>query len=66
MPRNQLKPYTRHMASKVAPNGDVSALCFVKPRAINYLRSTWTSREDAVTCRKCKAILAYRRSGLRT
>lgn len=49
-----------HMASKINENGDVSALCFARPRAINLSVATWTNRKDAVTCPKCIKALAER------
>ncbi len=47
-----------HMAHKLDANGNVSALCFKTPRAINMSRASWTVRIRAVTCPKCKAALA--------
>lgn len=44
-----------HRASKIAPNGDVSALCFARPRAIDLSKALWTIRDEAVTCPKCLA-----------
>lgn len=52
------KPKIVHMASKIAPDGRVSPLCAVKPRAINLKRATWTNRAEAVTCPKCARLLA--------
>ena len=49
-----------HRADKVNRNGGVSALCFAKPRAINLTRALWTLRDEAVTCKKCKLILAWK------
>lgn len=43
-----------HMACKVTHSGAVSALCFSKPRAIDLSKATWTTRDEAVTCPKCK------------
>ena len=51
---------TYHFASKINPDGDVSALCFDPPRAINLKRASWTMRENAVTCAKCRALLKAR------
>lgn len=45
-----------HMAKDVAPNGNVSALCFSRPRAIDLARASWTNRPYAVTCKKCIAM----------
>jgi hypothetical protein len=55
-------PYkkTYHMAAKINALGDVSALCFKAPRAIDLKRASWTNRPEAVTCPKCKRLLAGR------
>ena len=42
-----------HMADKINENGDVSALCFKRPRAIDLSKTRWTNRPEAVTCKKC-------------
>ena len=57
------KPQLRvaHMGQKVNALGDVSALCFVKPRAIDLKRATWTLREQTVSCPKCRRLLEERR-----
>ena len=49
-----------HYAAKINAEGGVSALCFVTPRAIDLSRASWTIRENAVTCRKCKRAIANR------
>ena len=46
-----------HMADKVNQRGGVSALCFTRPRAISLSRACWTLRPEAVTCKKCLALL---------
>ena len=56
---------TYHMADKVNPQGGVSALCFGKPRAIDLTRALWTNRQEAVTCKKCLAILADKGSNVK-
>ncbi len=43
-----------HRAKYVSLNGDVSALCFDKPRNIDLGSAIWTNRSEAVTCKKCK------------
>jgi hypothetical protein len=48
---------TAHKAVKFAPNGDASALCFDKPRAINMHSATWVLQDCAVTCKRCLAKL---------
>lgn len=50
------KPKIVHRAGKVAMNGGVSARCFAKPRAIDLRRASWTLRDEAVTCPKCRAL----------
>jgi hypothetical protein len=49
-----------HFAAKINANGDVSALCYKVPRAINLKITLWTNRPEAVTCQKCKRALAAR------
>lgn len=48
-------PYAKiyHMASLIDPDGNVSALCFKNPKAINLAKSLWTNRAEGVTCKKC-------------
>ncbi len=49
-----------HRAGKGRFNGDVSARCFKRPRAIDLRRASWTLRAEAVTCPKCLAIAAQK------
>lgn len=49
-----------HKADRVSISGRVSALCFKKPRAINLKLASWTNRDDAVTCKACKTVMADR------
>ena len=49
-----------HRAHLISARG-VSALCFAKRRAIDMKRATWTNRDEAVTCRKCLAIIEKRK-----
>lgn len=51
------KPKIYHRGDKINNAGGVSALCFVKPKAIDLSKATWTNRDEAVTCKKCLAIL---------
>lgn len=51
-------PKTYHRGDKINQHGGVSALCFAKPRAIDLRRALWTNRDEAVTCPKCRLILA--------
>lgn len=44
----------------IREDGAVSALCFKRPRKIDLTRSSWTIRDEAVTCSKCLALLAKR------
>lgn len=46
-----------HKAKHIKENGDVSALCFKKPRKINLKKAHWVFSEEYVTCPKCKKIL---------
>jgi hypothetical protein len=47
------KPKVMHLAKMVRCDGAVSPLCAKKPRALDLRISTWTIRENAVTCKKC-------------
>lgn len=49
-----------HRADLINSTGGVSALCFPKPHPINMRRATWTNRDEAVTCPKCKKRIAER------
>lgn len=40
--------------------GRVSALCFKRPRAIDMKRASWTTCDAAVTCRRCRDLIARR------
>lgn len=53
------KPKIYHRAYLMSAQG-VSALCFRRPRSIDLRRATWTNRDEAVTCKKCLAIIARR------
>jgi hypothetical protein len=46
-----------HRGKLVSPNGDVSPLCAATPRNIDLAKESWTNRDDAVTCPKCKRAL---------
>lgn len=46
-----------HYGQYVNDKGDVSALCFKVPRAINLRQASWTYRAAAVTCQRCKRML---------
>lgn len=45
-----------HRGAKIDQKGNVSALCYARPRAINLARESWTITDSAVTCPKCLAI----------
>lgn len=48
-----------HKAAKINENGDVSALCFKVPHAINLKVASWQMYNDRfVTCPKCRRALA--------
>lgn len=51
-----------HMGGKVSPEGNVSALCYDPPRAIDLKKESWVLRPRAVTCQKCKAIMKANRA----
>ena len=62
MNRRRDDPYfdrkTYHMAKHFSDNGDVSALCYSKPRKIKLDRGqSWTIVTKQVTCSKCKAAM---------
>lgn len=50
-----LKKY--HKAHLFGLDGQVSALCFRRPRAIDLNRALWTTDDDAVTCPKCLKLM---------
>lgn len=56
-----LRPKLYHRAAKIDQRGNVSALCFASPRPIDLARATWTNRDEAVTCPKCRALIAARK-----
>jgi hypothetical protein len=49
-------PYRKpvHLAAKVDQEGNVSAMCFKRPHAIDLTRASWTIRGEAVTCHRCR------------
>lgn len=53
-------PYQKiyHMLDKIGQNGEASALCFVRPRAIDLKKALWTICEEAVTCKRCRKAIA--------
>lgn len=54
------KPKIYHRGSLVNDNGDVSALCFATPHAIDLKKAMWTNRDEGVTCPKCRAAIKRR------
>lgn len=46
-----------HRATAVDGTGQVSALCFKRPRAIDLRRAAWTVGDATVTCPRCCALL---------
>jgi hypothetical protein len=49
------KPIHRGVGINTA--GNVTALCFARPRAISLRLASWTNRDEAVTCKKCLKLL---------
>jgi len=49
-----------HRANFINDEGGVSALCSATPKPIDLRRATWTNRDDAVTCPRCKFLLKMR------
>lgn len=46
-------PKMYHRADKVNEKGNVSALCFKRPRGVDLKRALWTSSDESVTCPRC-------------
>lgn len=56
-PYHDIKIY--HMADKINEQGEVSALCYKRPRVINLKRGqSWVFEAERATCKKCLAIIA--------
>ena len=53
-------PRIYHLAKRIRDDGAVSALCFVRDRKIDLSRSSWTIRDEAVTCPNCRKIIEAR------
>lgn len=49
-----------HLAKMISAGGDVSPLCARTPRKINLKRELWTNRPEAVTCKRCLALIEAR------
>lgn len=49
-----------HRGTMVDPDGNVSALCFRTPHAIDLRKASWTTRDEAVTCSKCQLVMKHR------
>lgn len=46
-----------HLAAKVSTAGEVSALCYKRPHAINLKKGqSWVTDASRVTCPKCKRL----------
>lgn len=54
----RIKPKVYHKAAKINARGDVSALCFSTPHAINLAKASWVLEDKRVTCPKCKKLMA--------
>lgn len=52
-----------HFAAKMSRDGQVSALCFKRPRAINLDVALWTITPEAVTCTKCLRLMEQTKGG---
>ena len=52
-----MRPKIYHKAKLIRGDGAVSALCFSRPRAIDLSKASWTNRDEAVTCEKCRKLL---------
>lgn len=51
----------RHRGDKISEQGDVSALCFKRPRAIDMQRASWALSDWGVTCPKCLRVIEARK-----
>jgi hypothetical protein len=48
-----------HIASKMNDEGEVSALCYKKPKAINLQRGqSWTLVPETATCSRCRDLVS--------
>jgi hypothetical protein len=56
-PTKPIRPKIVHKAKCVDREGNVSALCFRKPRVVDYSRENAVIVDANVTCPKCRAIL---------
>jgi hypothetical protein len=54
MRRDPTRPKVYHLAAKTDAAGNVSALCYTTPHAIDLSRASWTIRREAVTCPRCR------------
>ena len=55
------RPLLYHRAAKINEIGLVSALCYKTPHAIPLgKRQSWTIRDEAVTCAKCRGLIRQR------
>lgn len=52
-----LRPKIVHRADKIRSSGAVSAFCFASPKPIDLGRSTWSNRDEAVTCSRCLRLI---------
>jgi hypothetical protein len=53
-----------HKAAKINANGDVSALCYKRPRRIPLERGqSYVMFAGEVTCPRCRKILSTRQAG---
>jgi hypothetical protein len=54
----RLKPRVYHRAVGMNLYGDVTAACFKVPRRIDLSKASWTIRDEAVTCPRCRKLIA--------
>lgn len=50
-----------HRAKLINSDGVVSPLCAKRPRAIDLRRASWTNRDGAVTCPRCRKLMKERK-----
>jgi hypothetical protein len=48
---------TIHRGAMIRADGAVSAACFKRPHPVDLARASWTIRNEAVTCARCRRLL---------
>ena len=58
IPGAPIRPRLVHRATLMRADGAASAMCFARPKPIDLSKATWTNRDEAVTCPKCRVLMA--------